>query len=1336
MAVLFLMLLSILPTDSFSDIDSGCSIDIGSTATCATPSRSSPFSCTSLSDDRCGCNQQNLISNVFFLIDNTGFINDYSWYYWSIQWIDIYQSKILIHQPSMAPYVRYIHIGNDSSDYIITPATDSNGDAMNPHHIFNSWTIPPQYKHTNAPDFCASIQTALDTVTEDRNTVIIYLANSTPYSSPNDTTCLNITNSTQNTSIYMLRSSPNVHFDSLPSTASKYIKLEATMIEEYKANITDNWGSTLNQTAHMIQPNYKLVHGYMNDIVATASDFICNQSYLCDSTVYKSLNSSTECMISCESTDQSCITNVDSSKYYIMKRLSGMMPSDMSQSAAHQGCNTHFGSSLASIKSEQDAERITQLMSDLNVDECWIGMNDTSPVFTSHKGISYYQWMDGNVNALSGLTFDEDDLNNSDSNVHCASISNTGEVSLNECDQEYLSCAICNVMDDPILTISDDRHYLVFTDSNTKTWEEADDFCVHHFGTHLSTVQSMPDEQSVYDNANQIGNALQTLQNMSLSKDLEIWIGTKIIISYDECIDYWNRKFNIISADGSHYNYSLINLMDIVIDTCTPTAAPTFSPTRAPTNAPTYSPTRSPSSSPTAAPTDSPTQSPTLAPTQSPTRSPTDSTKSPTQAEIPTLQRMYSYVDDTYWVYEEEPPVSIIVNPPVDLTLRPTSAPTRTRLLQNPLEPSQNPTLAPTSSPVYASDQCFVLNASPINANHSSIEYDYTWRTADCDATFLSMFSCNRYDRASYHALDTNYFLLIDEDGKTWKEANEYCQHVFGTSLATVYDTHDQNEIIGLKDNLIQSNDIEFEDQHVDDIWIGMKLDDGKISKLSWSDQSTSNYSNLISGCLAMDNNNASLWNIELCDGNNVNHIWSCNNFVPTPRPTVSPTLFTEVTHEKPSMFERITAFIIGHPFEIIYCTILFISLIITLLAWIHAKSGTCCWGKCDCFGYSQSAKYVAALIFGLQLWDFLSDVSFAYNLPNKSSSSIFYLSVLFIIVPWTINIVFLLLFRYRWANNREVASWLREHTVKLVGMTMVCGGAQPSIELANSRIFGLEVFSMGLSRYQLIQSSKFKVLLTTMLENIPQILITTYYMISIHQFNDFAVASLISSSCSVILVIVATILMRADNLVDEPMEIVLHYRFATKNKKQRNKLSRIGLHESIARAIASAIERNQNMVFVDKHTVSLKTVTFNVSITSVRRKEEMMEEMEEGEEELISKTSVLYGLEREDCKRMVDGIMDVIELSRHEIRLSKMEMWPLDYNGARGYVSKVAHFDRHHKVNQTKWEFPDNPLLAQHYQLLNSEVQNTPAGRVDNKATDEDSKEEEEQVGLLIDSD
>ena len=247
------------------------------------------------------------------------------------------------------------------------------------------------------------------------------------------------------------------------------------MIDQYIANDTDNWGSLYNSSSNTYQPNYELVNQYMNNIVGSSSDFVCANSILCDTITYKASNADQMCTISCGVFNDSCNTDTsvssfvclhlfhiqdkfflilsitNKSGYYITNTMSGNSAETMTQQQANGQCKELFGSSLASLHTDQDLSTIWKMMNDLNVDQCWIGFNNTMTIFELNNH-TYHEWIDSSINAYNNNV----DISANDPNTPCVSISADGDWIFSDCDETKLSCSICNIKDDPLVVISDD----------------------------------------------------------------------------------------------------------------------------------------------------------------------------------------------------------------------------------------------------------------------------------------------------------------------------------------------------------------------------------------------------------------------------------------------------------------------------------------------------------------------------------------------------------------------------------------------------------------------------------------------------------------------------------------------------------------------------------------------------------------------------------------------------------------------------------------------------------------------------------------------------------------
>lgn len=140
---------------------------------------------------------------------------------------------------------------------------------------------------------------------------------------------------------------------------------------------------------------------------------------------------------------------------------------------------------------------------------------------------------------------------------------------------------------------------------------------------------------------------------------------------------------------------------------------------------------------------------------------------------------------------------------------------------------------------------------------------------------------------------------------------------------------------------------------------------------------------------------------------------------------------------------------------------------------------------------------------FALQSYDFISDCNFVVFLYKVWEANVkeykyderlllyFVLSLMFVIIPWVVNLFWLFVMRYKsWQSNNWINRWLRHYAWFIVFLTMMSGDANVSIDFCNSRAFGLSLFDMGMTKRERIMIGKYRVIFVTLLENLPQICI------------------------------------------------------------------------------------------------------------------------------------------------------------------------------------------------------------------------------------------------------
>ena len=104
----------------------------------------------------------------------------------------------------------------------------------------------------------------------------------------------------------------------------------------------------------------------------------------------------------------------------------------------------------------------------------------------------------------------------------------------------------------------------------------------------------------------------------------------------------------------------------------------------------------------------------------------------------------------------------------------------------------------------------------------------------------------------------------------------------------------------------------------------------------------------------------------------------------------------------------------------------------------------------------SDNVNSFKILFFALYTWDFYSDIMFCVRLVDGSEWALFALSMLFIFLPWTMNLWQLNKAQRRWTTDKSVQEgvrgWLIDWSLILVIAVAVSGNSFGAIELANVR--------------------------------------------------------------------------------------------------------------------------------------------------------------------------------------------------------------------------------------------------------------------------------------------
>eukprot|EP01084_Bolivina_argentea_P312576 541156_1 len=175
------------------------------------------------------------------------------------------------------------------------------------------------------------------------------------------------------------------------------------------------------------------------------------------------------------------------------------------------------------------------------------------------------------------------------------------------------------------------------------------------------------------------------------------------------------------------------------------------------------------------------------------------------------------------------------------------------------------------------------------------------------------------------------------------------------------------------------------------------------------------------------------------------------------------------------------------------------------------------------------SIKYILKALF--ELLDVTSDVLFAITITilylNDNEISKFsyavlpiILSYLFIIVPAIATIIQLFQQIHKhWLVGDVTSNWLSTESNILYAIALITGSGFTAIYIVNCNAFKLKIFSMGLSRKQIIKFETKRIYSVVLLENLPQAMIQIWYLTTV-AIEPIAVASVTFSFISIIITI------------------------------------------------------------------------------------------------------------------------------------------------------------------------------------------------------------------------
>eukprot|EP01083_Nonionella_stella_P244216 850254_1 len=214
---------------------------------------------------------------------------------------------------------------------------------------------------------------------------------------------------------------------------------------------------------------------------------------------------------------------------------------------------------------------------------------------------------------------------------------------------------------------------------------------------------------------------------------------------------------------------------------------------------------------------------------------------------------------------------------------------------------------------------------------------------------------------------------------------------------------------------------------------------------------------------------------------------------------------------------------------------------ITTLLGLCHRyNADKTCFMKC--LNAADDFNALALIGMALAVWDFASDWNWAFSINCDKYVYYFYASISLNIASWVLNFVYLLKLIHKLKQDVNVSIWLRKYICILMMLAIISSKVSTAISVCNCHLFGLDVFDMGLSLFQTdIEINRWKVLLGTVLRNIPQIILQLLYVSLTSTMEIATLSAFLSSSCSVVVTIAAFVIKAGIKWNPKTFTITLH---------------------------------------------------------------------------------------------------------------------------------------------------------------------------------------------------
>ena len=156
---------------------------------------------------------------------------------------------------------------------------------------------------------------------------------------------------------------------------------------------------------------------------------------------------------------------------------------------------------------------------------------------------------------------------------------------------------------------------------------------------------------------------------------------------------------------------------------------------------------------------------------------------------------------------------------------------------------------------------------------------------------------------------------------------------------------------------------------------------------------------------------------------------------------------------------------------------------------------------------------------------DFYSDIVLAFEIMSNELlfEKLFLFiagfgSMAFVIIPYATNIIIASRIKNIIKNNPAAKGWFNYFTPIFTLLVVLCGGCHSALTVVSSNIFGMRIFSSGLTRYELKKLNRIRIIGTVLIENVPQLACQALYTVALdYQATQAVWFAFIASSLSII---------------------------------------------------------------------------------------------------------------------------------------------------------------------------------------------------------------------------